>query len=329
MARASSRSSFPRPNWIRAWGVAAFDYDNDGWIDLVAVGETADGKGEVRLFRNLGPDGFKDVTADVGLDKIQLKDPRAIITADYDGDGATDLLITQNHGPAVLLRNEGGNKNNWLRLSFKGLADNKSAIGTKVEVFAGANRQKFEIAGSSGYLGQNSTDFVVGLGQAKEADVVRMLWPSGVIQDEIQIAGMKDHSFLEMDRRGSSCPTLFVWDGSRYELVGDMLGAGVVGHWVGPNQRDIPRPTEYIKVARNSIREKDGKLSFRFMEPLEEAVYLDQVKLLAVDHPAADDVFPQRIFRQQPAVSAVQGCLQPRCPSAGGSVGRAWPQCFA
>ena len=300
MAKSFEPVTFPGPNWARAWGVAAFDYDNDGWIDLVAVGETADGKGEVRLFRNLGPDGFKDVTADVGLDKIQLKDPRAIVTADYDGDGATDLLITQNHGPAVLLRNEGGNKNNWLRLSFKGLADNKSAIGTKVEVFAGANRQKFEIAGSSGYLGQNSTDFVVGLGQAKEADVVRMLWPSGVIQDEIQIAGMKDHSFLEMDRRGSSCPTLFVWDGTHYELVGDMLGAGVVGHWIGPDQRDIPRPTEYIKVPRNSVREKDGKLSFRFMEPLEEAVYLDQVKLLAVDHPAAVDVFPNEYFASNP-----------------------------
>jgi tetratricopeptide (TPR) repeat protein len=294
----------PKTNWTRAWGVAAFDYDNDGWIDLVAVGETADGKGEVRLFRNLGPDGFKDVTADVGLDKIQLKDPRAIVTADYDGDGATDLLITQNHGPAVLLRNDGGNKNNWLRVSFKGLADNKSAIGTKVEIFSGANRQKFEIAGSSGYLGQNSADFVVGLGRAKEADVVRMLWPSGVIQDEIQIAGMKDYSFGELDRRGSSCPTLFVWNGSRYELVGDMLGAGVVGHWIGPNQRDIPRPTEYIKVPRKSIRERDGKLSFRFMEPLEEAVYLDQVKLMAVDHPAADDVFPNEYFASNPPYPA-------------------------
>ncbi len=294
----------PKTNWIRAFGVTAFDYDNDGWIDLVAVGETADGKGEVRLFRNLGPDGFKDVTADVGLDKIQLKDPRAIVTADYDGDGGTDLLITQNHGPAVLLRNDGGNKNNWLRVSFKGLADNKSAIGTKVEIFAGANRQKFEIAGSSGYLGQNSGDFVVGLGRAKEADVVRMMWPSGVIQDEIQIAGMKDHSFGELDRRGSSCPTLFVWNGSRYELVGDMLGAGVVGHWIGPNQRDIPRPTEYIKVPRQSIRERDGKFSFRFMEPLEEAVYLDQVKLMAVDHPAADDVFPNEYFASNPPYPA-------------------------
>jgi len=298
--KASDPVELPKTNWTRAWGVTAFDYDNDGWIDLAAVGETADGKGEVRLFRNLGPDGFKDVTADVGLDKIQLKDPRAIVTADYDADGATDLLITQNRGPAVLLRNDGGNKNNWLRVSFKGLADNKSAIGTKVEIFAGANRQKFEIAGSSGYLGQNSADFVVGLGHAKEADVVRMLWPSGVIQDEIQIAGMKDHAFGELDRRGSSCPTLFVWNGSRYELVGDMLGAGVVGHWIGPNQRDIPRPTEYIKVPRKSIRERDGKLSFRFMEPLEEAVYLDQVKLMAVDHPAADDVFPNEYFASNP-----------------------------
>ncbi|HEX3351359.1 MAG TPA: FG-GAP-like repeat-containing protein [Terriglobales bacterium] len=294
------RVSLPETNWARAYGVAAFDYDNDGWIDLIAAGQTSDGKGEVRLFRNLGPDGFKDVTADVGLDKIQLKDPRAVITGDYDGDGATDLLITQNHGPAVLLHNQGGNKNNWLKLSFKGLADNKSAIGTKIEVFAGANRQKFEIAGSSGYLGQSSTDFIVGLGQSKEADVVRMLWPSGVLQDEIQVAGLKEHSFLEMDRRGSSCPTLFAWDGTRYELIGDMLGAGVVGHWVGPNQRDIPRPTEYIKVPRTALREKDGRLSFRFMEPLEEAVYLDQVKLLAVDHPAAVEVFPNEYFASNP-----------------------------
>jgi len=337
------RVPLPETNWVRAYGVAAFDYDNDGWVDLVAVGETKVGKGEVRLFRDLGPDGFKDVTADVGLDKIQLKDPRAIITGDYDGDGATDLLITQNHGPAVLLRNEGGNQNHWLRLSLKGLADNKSAIGTKVEVFSGGNRQKFEIAGSNGYLGQNSTDIVVGLGDSKEADIVRMLWPTGVLEDEIQIAGDKQQNFLEIDRRGSSCPTLFVWNGERYEFVADMLGAGVVGHWVGPNQRDVPRPVEYIKIDRSMIRKKENSqpkgachpersegsmyssasctdpsplkaaaqddnrigrtektLSFRFMEPLEEAVYLDQVRLMAIDHPADVDVYPNEYFASNP-----------------------------
>jgi len=316
----------PETNWVRAYGVAAFDYDNDGWVDLVAVGETKDGKGELRLFRNLGPDGFKDVTADVGLDKIQLKEPRAIITGDYDNDGATDLLITQNHGPAVLLRNEGGNQNHWLRLALKGLNDNKSAIGTKVEVFSGGNRQKFEIYGSNGYLGQNSPYLTVGLGDAKEADIVRMLWPTGVLQDEIEVAGDKQQDFLELDRRGSSCPTLFVWNGKRYEFVADMLGAGVVGHWIGPDQRDIPRPVEYIKIDRGMIREKEdqnphvsqnqrdmghpassdvqgpksGLLSFRFMEPLEEAVYLDQVRLLAVDHPAALDVYPNEYFASNP-----------------------------
>jgi hypothetical protein len=321
------RVPLPETNWVRAFGVAAIDYDNDGWVDLVAVGETKGGKGEVRLFRNLGPDGFKDVTADVGLDKIQLKDPRAIITGDYDGDGATDLLITQNRGPAVLLRNEGGNQNHWLRLSLKGLNDNKSAIGTKVEVFSGGNRQKFEIYGSNGYLGQNSTDIVVGLGDAKEADVVRMLWPTGVLQDEIQVAGDKQQNFLEIDRRGSSCPTLFVWNGERYEFVAAMLGAGVVGHWIGPNQRDIPRPVEWIKIDRGMIREREnrsqnphvsqnqrdmghpvdddknknvGTLSFRFMEPLEEAVYLDQVRLLAVDHPADVNVYPNEYFASNP-----------------------------
>ncbi len=315
----------PETNWVRAYGVAAFDYDNDGWVDLVAVGETKEGKGEVRLFRNLGPEGFKDVTTDVGLDKIQLKDPRAIITGDYDNDGATDLLITQNHGPAVLLRNEGGNQNHWLRLALKGLADNKSAIGTKVEVFSGGNRQKFEVYGSNGYLGQNSPYLTVGLGDSKEADIVRMLWPTGVLEDEIQVAGDKQQNYLEIDRRGSSCPTLFVWNGERYEFVADMLGAGVVGHWIGPGQRDIPRPVEWIKIDRNAIREKKadvrphtsdfdvrdlskgrgpradaGLLSFRFMEPLEEAVYLDQVRVLAVDHPVDVDVYPNEYFASNP-----------------------------
>jgi tetratricopeptide (TPR) repeat protein len=311
--------NFGGADWLMTFGVAAFDYDNDGWVDLVAVGETKEGKGEIKLFRNLGPDGFKDVTADVGLDKIHLEHPRAIITGDYDNDGATDLLITQNHGPAVLLRNEGGNQNHWLRLSLKGLADNKSAIGTKVEVFAGGNRQKFEIAGSNGYLGQNSTDIVVGLGESKEADIVRMLWPTGVLQDEIHVAGDRQQNFTEIDRRGSSCPTLFVWNGERYEFVADMLGAGVVGHWVGPGQRDVPRPVEWVKIDRGTIQEKSAEkkdegaprlasfarrgnstLSFRFMEPLEEAVYLDQVRLLAVDHPADTDVYPNEYFASNP-----------------------------
>jgi hypothetical protein len=131
-----------------------------------------------------------------------------------------------------------------------------------------------------------------------------MLWPTGVLQDEIEVAGNREVPYLELDRRGSSCPTLFVWDGRHYELVGDMIGAGVVGHWVGPNERNVPRPAEYIKVDRNTIHLKDGKLSFRLMEPMEEAVYLDEVKLLAVDHPSGFDVFPNEYFASNPPFPA-------------------------
>ena len=290
----------PSVNWSRGFGVAALDYDNDGWIDLAAIGETKDGRGEVRLFRNEGPKGFRDVSAEVGLDKIQLRNPRALVTGDFWGDGATDLLITQNRGPLVLLRNQGGNRNHWLRIALKGLNDNKSSIGTKVEVFAGALHQKFEVQGGSGYLGQSSPDIIAGLGAETSADVVRMTWPTGVVQDEVQIAANEQKNIIEIDRRGSSCPTLFAWDGSHYRFVADMIGAGVVGHWVGPDERNVPRPTEYVKVDGSLVRPRDGRLSFRFMEPMEEVVYFDQAKLLAVDHSAGVQVYPNERFLSNP-----------------------------
>ena len=130
--------------------------------------------------------------------------------------------------------------------------------------------------------------------------------------------------------RVSSCPTLFAWDGTHYALVGDMLGAGVVGHWVAATrqrraQYSAARPSIKIRSGLRFAR-KNGKLSFRFMEPLEESVYLDQAKLLAVDHPADVRCLSQRIFRQQSALSAVQSCFQQyeRCASACRGLGRAW-----
>ncbi|HVH87914.1 MAG TPA: FG-GAP-like repeat-containing protein, partial [Terriglobales bacterium] len=289
----------PKVNWKRANGIAALDYDNDGWIDLAAVGKTDRGS-EIRLFRNVGPKGFEDVTSAVGLDKIKLHEPRALVAADLDGDGATDLLITQVDGPVVALRNEGGNKNHSLRLSLKGLNDNKSAFGTKVTVFAGESQQKWEVAGSSGYLAQGPDEIIAGLGQETRADVVRLLWPTGVYQDEIDLAANEPHELLEIDRRGSSCPVLFAWNGSRYELISDVIGAAVFGHWIGPNERDLPDPDEYVKVDGSRVRPRYGQLSFTFAEPMEEVNYLDQARLFAVDHPADVDIYPNERFVANP-----------------------------
>ncbi len=240
----------PDVGWAKGYGLAAFDYDNDGWIDLVAVGETKEGKSEVRLFRNLGRDGFKDVTSDVGLDKVVLKNPRAIVTADYDGAGATDLLITQNHGPVFCSATRAAIKTTGCGLSLKGLNDNKSAIGTKVEVFSGRNRQKFEIYGSSGYLGQNSTDTCPWvLDRRSRPTSCACSGPPGSCRTRSKWRRIV-RSLTWNRSSGVFLSDILCLGWTHYELVGDLLGAGVVGHWVAPGERNVARPTEYIKVDR-------------------------------------------------------------------------------
>jgi tetratricopeptide (TPR) repeat protein len=293
------RVALPDFGWKQGWGATSIDFDNDGWLDLVAVGESANG-GEIRVLRNLGDQGWADVTKKLQLDNVRLNQPRALAVADFKGDGSPDLVVAQASGAPVLLENIGANKNHWMQVDLKALNDNKSGIGTKVEIYAGALYQKFEVAGSSGYLGRNSGMLLVGLGSEKVTDAVRLLWPTGVPQDEIDLAANKMQKIGELDRRGSSCPILFSWNGKEYEFIADMIGPGVVGHWIAPGERDVPDPDEYLKVSGKSVRAKDGLLSFRFMEPMEETVYLDQVRLVAVDHPASIEVNPNERFVSNP-----------------------------
>jgi Flp pilus assembly protein TadD len=298
------RVPLPDFGWQRGWGISAIDYDNDGWLDLIAVGETSAG-GELLLLRNLGAKGWADVTKETHLDAVKLSQPHAIAVADLSSNGSPDLVVTQLGNAPLLLKNEGANQHNWMSIGFKPLSDNKSAIGTKVEIYAGALYQKWEVQGASGYLGQNAPTILAGLAEEKNAEVVRLLWPTGVPQDEINLAAKKTQTIAELDRRGSSCPVLFSWNGKEYEFIADMIGPGVVGHWVGPGQnniaeRDVPDPDEYLKVGADSVRPLHGLLSFRFMEPMEETVYLDQLRLLAIDHPAAYEVFPNERFVSNP-----------------------------
>jgi tetratricopeptide (TPR) repeat protein len=316
------RVPLPDFGWKKGWGLAALDYDNDGWIDLVAAGET-ENRGEIRMLRNLGAKGWSDVTKDLQLDSVTLHEPRSVIVADVTGTGGADLLVTQLKGPPVLLRNHGGNENNWMRIGLKALNDNKSGIGTKVEMYAGPLYQKWEIAGASGYLGQSAAPILAGLGTEKNAEVVRLLWPTGVPQDEVNLTAERAQTISELDRRGSSCPVLFSWNGREYEFIADMIGPGVVGHWIAPGERDVPDPTEYLKVSARSAKPRNGLLSFRFLEPMEETVYLDQVRLLAIDHPASYDVFPNERFASNPpfpefrVIATENGTTQNARPPAG------------
>lgn len=299
-----TRVDLPSVPTARGAGLAALDYDNDGWIDLAFAGTRpgSGGQGDqtiVHVLRNVGGT-FVDATAAVSLGDIAGGTPRALVAGDLDGDFDADLVLTTVNGPPLLLRNDGGNANHAVAIALAGLNDNRSGYGTKVEVQAGTVWQKFETAAASGFLGQSAPAVLAGIGRAEQVDVVRLLWPTGVVQDEVELAANERHVISQLDRRGSSCPVLFSWNGERYEFIADAIGPAVIGHWVAPGQRNIPDVDELVKVEGRHVRVKDGRLSFRFAEPMEEVIYLDQVKLFAIDHPEGTDVHPNEYFAALP-----------------------------
>ncbi len=299
ISRRFERVELPIHGALRGWGVTPIDIDNDGWIDLAAIVDTRAGP-RVRVFRNRGDGRFEDVSRALGLDSVKLSAPRGLIAADVDGDGAADLIVTQLNAPPVLLRNVGANKNHFVRLDLAGYADNKTALGVKVEIFSSGQWQKWELAGASGYVTQGPPQILVGLGKADGIDLLRILWPTGVLQDEIDLPHTQVIAMKEADRRGSSCPVLFAWDGHKYKLVTDVIGAAVVGHWFTPTRRNTPRPNEWIKVEGDQVAPVNGKLSLRFIEPMEEVNYIDQLRLVAVDHPENVAVNPDERFLDDP-----------------------------
>ena len=299
VGRRFERVELPLHGALRGWGVTPVDIDNDGWIDLAAIVETKAGP-RVKVFRNRGDGSFEDVSHALGLDSVVLHSPRGLIAADVAGDGAADLIVTQLNAPPVLLRNVGANKNHFVRLDLTGFADNKTAIGSKVEIFANGLWQKWELAGAVGYQTQAPPQILVGLGDAKGIDLLRILWPTGILQDEIDLPHTLVIAMKEADRRGSSCPVLFAWDGHKYKLVTDVIGAAVVGHWFTPTRRNTPNPGEWIKIDGGALAPVNGKLSVRFMEPMEEVNYIDQLRLVAVDHPENVEVNPDERFLDDP-----------------------------
>jgi tetratricopeptide (TPR) repeat protein len=185
------RDPIAGPGWMRAWGIAAIDYDRDGWIDLVAVGDTFSGEGRIALLRDEGTAGFRDVSLETGLDKIALQNPRSVVAFDAAGDGSLYLLITQNHRPPVLLKAVGNNPNGWAEFALRGDSENALGLGTPIEVFSGALRQRWEIPGASGYLSQGPASIFAGLGEGEHADAVRVLWSNGRIQGTIEVGGSR------------------------------------------------------------------------------------------------------------------------------------------
>jgi tetratricopeptide (TPR) repeat protein len=269
------------------------DYDNDGLLDLIVNTD----KG-FAVVRNLGGEWAK---ADASAFKIKAdaNDSRQILSGDIDGDGDVDLFAFAKNGGLNYLENMGGNANNSETFNLKGRVSNRTGIGAKIDMRAGSLTQKLESYAASPMPAPSDIHF--GLGKREKPDAVRVIWTSGTVQAEIDFPekmanqtakNYQSFKIEELDRKPSSCPYLYTWNGEKFEFITDFLGGGEMGDWQSAGVYNTPKSGEFVRVTSDQLKPKNGKYEIRVTNELEEVLFLDNLKLVAVEHDANAEVYP-------------------------------------
>jgi enediyne biosynthesis protein E4 len=175
-------------NQYVAWGCGFLDYDNDGWPDLMQInghvypeiesrdiGQTF--KNPRLLYKNLGNGKFKDVSQ-AGPGISERFSSRGAAFGDYDNDGDIDALILNMNDLPSLLRNDGGNLQNWIKIKLIGTKCNRTAIGVRVRVVTGNHAQMNEVHSGTSVMSQSDLRLHFGLGKAQTVDVIEVKWPT-------------------------------------------------------------------------------------------------------------------------------------------------------
>jgi hypothetical protein len=178
------------------FGVGLFDYDNDGWKDLFITNGHVYSQLATRklhltykqpglLYRNGGNGRFEDVSGRVGPDLRTARVGRGCAFGDLDNDGDIDIVVNTLDGPPAVLRNDGGNRNNWLLMKCVGTKSNRSAIGARISITAGDRVQMGEVMSGGSYYSHNDLRLHFGLGSSTKVDLIKIAWPSG-LQDTVE-----------------------------------------------------------------------------------------------------------------------------------------------
>ena len=303
-----------------ARGIQALDLDADGSLDLVAGGAPG-----LTVLMNRGTKGFEalpslpaaqavaladlenrgttDIVADGTVTRNQamgrfarpgatiLKDTVAMVSADFDNDGKTDLAAIAGDGTLHLLRNQTATSNNWIRVSLTGVKNAKLAPQAQIEVKAGPRYQKKTYDG---------VPVVFGLGGSTALDTVRITWPNGLIQNELKQPVGKALAITEAQRLSGSCPMIFTWNGHGYQFITDVLGVAPLGASSGDGTYFPVDHDEYVQIPGAALVEKDDGYEIHVTEELREVSYLDQLQLIAVDHPTRVEIFTNDKFKSPP-----------------------------
>jgi hypothetical protein len=201
---------------LSGFGTRFIDYDNDGWRDIfIADGHVLD---NVELFhaettfaerktvyRNVHG-AFQDVSGDLGPDLLTPRPSRAAAFADFDNDGDIDVLVMNSGQTPELLRNDGGNRNNWIELRLIGVHSNRDGIGASVKLTAAGLTQAAQANGGMSYQSAHDPRLHFGLGGATRVDAIEIRWPSGTVD---RLAGVSPNRVVTVREGAGEQPSRY------------------------------------------------------------------------------------------------------------------------
>jgi Flp pilus assembly protein TadD len=305
------------------------DYDHDYDLDLILLGDRS------VLIRNQGTAGFEDRTNDFpfldarATSAFKLRavpdtksfdlaafysnhDPvlyndllggryitapytgpvpnRNLLQADFNADGRLDRAELEN-GILHVQLNRTDNPQRWLQVRLNGIKNLKLAEDSLVEIKAGDQLWKQTYHGVPLFFPVGGND---------KADVVRITWPNGLIQNETNQATNHAYNYDEAQRLSGSCPMIWTWNGKNFEFITDVLGVAPLGASDGEGSYFPVDHDEYVTIPGRALTASNGRYEVRVTEELAEVSYLDQVQLLALDHPASKEIFTNEKFKGPP-----------------------------
>ncbi len=265
-----------------------FDFDNDGFLDLLVVGEaTGEEESGVYLYHNDGNGRMWLAPDNLPAD---LTSGQKITLFDYNEDGDLDVAVTGLDGGIRLFRNDGGNNHNYIKMKLVGLRagsakNNYYGIGAKVEVRAGSLYQSAVVTGP---------DIHFGLGPRPQAEVIRIIWTNGVPQNMFFPATNQD--LIEEQQLKGSCPFLYTWNGEEFVFLKDIMWKSALGMPLGimgeaAAYAPADASVDYIRIPGEQMVPRDGRYVMQVTGELWETMYTDQMELVILDHPDTVELY--------------------------------------
>jgi tetratricopeptide (TPR) repeat protein len=254
--------------------LAALDFDHDGLIDLVSFSPR-----KIALHNN---QGVFEATDNAPRETARIR-------ADFNRDRREDHAELMPDGSVHLFLNASPDQR-WLTVRIIGTKNIKTGIDATVEMKSGGYYEKRIYQG---------TPLAFAVDGRADVDAIRITWPNGLIQNEAhqKIAAL---TIPEAQRLSGSCPMIFTWDGGRYRFITDVLGVAPLGASSGDGNYFPVDHDEYIQIPGEALKARNGKYGVHITEELHEVSYLDQVQLIAVDHPQPEKIYTNDKFKSPP-----------------------------